>query len=341
MKKLIIGLLLCAMLICAIPFGISADEPQVPTASVYGYQVKENGTAYDYRVVGVLDLPEGYDLAKVTDIGFKIVVDNGVKNASETISCEMVYSSVKGGDLTYHAGTGEDTATDKYLGGSYLFALVIESAPWNLNGDFTPYVTYEGGEGDGANQNLVMMGLENFDPNMPTTLSDGTKIRLIPVTDGTLPLLDRTQKSVWATDFTGTTQTIFDGGKTIDLDNYAGMLVKITPDMETSGLLYRFQFKLANGTTIDMKSATRTYYWYDGTTWTPKTATAQQFTMPNKVEGYAYFEFTYGAENTTFPEVTSSEIANLKIYRPAIKETAAARFATISEWCLVQAIPTP
>ena len=331
MKKLLIAMILCAMILTAIPFCVSAD-PAVPTASVYGYQKRFNYTdmAMDYRVVGTLTLADGYTLADIADIGFAMVLSDGSKQATPSVSGEMVYTAIQGGGITYHAGSGEDTATDIYIGGDYLFLVVIQAAPGELDAQITPYVNY-GGEAHNGEQSVVKL-IDNA--NAPKTLSDGTKVKLIPVTDGVFPE-NTAAVGKFATDFTGTTQSIFDNGATIDLNNFKGMLIKITPNMETSGMNFRFQFKLANGTTVDSKSAARTFYWFDGENWTSTTKTAQHFTMPNKVVGYAYFEFTFGEAGTNFPEVTSSEIANLKIYKPA-SET---RVGSFSEWYLVQAVP--
>lgn len=344
MKKLLIAILLCAALLAAVPFAASADAPEVPTVKYDGYQIRANGTAYDYRVIGVLTLPDGYDLAKVTDVGFKIVVDNVIKTASETVSCKMVYSSVQGGGVTYHAGTGEDTETEKYLGGNYLFVLVIESAPWNLNGSFVPYVTYEEGSGDGTAQDVVMMGLKEFDPNMPTTLKDGTNIKLVPVTDGSLTVADTTViVTKNATEFTGTTQTVFDGDNIINLKQYRGMMIKVTPDKTAnSGMVFRFKFVLSNGTVISLSAVEneeRTHYWYYNGTWTEKTEIYKNnFTMQNNKIVYAYFDFNYITTTlkTAFPELLSgrNQIKNLQV-----EKLKGNRLGTFSEWCLVKEIP--
>lgn len=349
MKKLLIAILLCAALLAAVPFAASADAPEVPTVKYEAYQIRANGTAYDYRVIGVLTLPDGYDLAKVTDVGFKIVVDNVIKTASETVSCKMVYSSVQGGGLTYHAGTGVDTETEKYLGGNYLFVLVIESAPWNLNGSFVPYVTYEEGSGDGTAQDVVMMGLKEFDPNMPTTLKDGTNIKLVPVTDGSLTISDATGVKKAASELDGTTQTIFDGGNAIDLKQYRGLIVRVKPaTAESDGMRIKFAFTLQrNGADVNMVATqsgtdlTHTYYFRYGTKWTEKSVpTTNYFQLQNGKEIYVYCDFHYISTTllTAFPELNSSRnmITNMKIESIG---GSAKRVGTISEWCLVKEIP--
>ena len=288
----------------------------------------------DYRIIGTLTLAEGYTLADISDIGFTVRLSNGVVVADPTVSCEKVYSSIQGGAVTYHAGSGADTETDKYIGGEYLFALVVENAPAELDAEITPYVTYGGNAHNGAQSNVDLVQ----NATAPKTLSDGTKIKLIPVTDGVFP--ENTDKvGMAATAFTGTTKSIFDGITTVDLSEYRGMMIKITPDMDTAGMQFRFQFQLKDSNNFtDTKSAERTFYWYNGENWSATTKTAQQFTMPDKVEGYAYFEFPFidSELNGNFSEVlTTSEVLNLKIYKPA----SSARIGSISEWYLIKALP--
>lgn len=334
MKKLLIAMLLCAMILTAIPFCVSAD-PAVPTASVYGYQKRFNYTdmAMDYRVVGTLTLADGYALADIEDIGFTMVLSDGSKQATPTVSGEMVYTAIQGGGITYHAGSGEDTATDIYIGGDYLFLVVIQAAPGELDAQITPYVNY-GGEAHNGEQSVVKL-IDNA--NAPKTLSDGTKVKLIPVTDGVFPE-NTAAVGTFATNFTGTTQSIFDNGATIDLSNYRGMMIKVTPKSGSGAMQFRFQFTMAaDGKSVDTpKSSALAYYYFDGEKWNPVTATAQQFTMQTK-EIYAYFEFPFGTSSltSTFLHLTASEITNMKIYKPK----SDTRIGSISEWYLVQAVP--
>ncbi len=111
----------------------------------YGFQNKtyentEGDTVVDYRIVGTLDAE---DLSTLSDVGFYVTLTYGGATKVQKVSCKAVYSSVKGGNITYKADEGEDTDTVKYVDGDYLFVLVIPGVPADVSVDakFTPYMT--------------------------------------------------------------------------------------------------------------------------------------------------------------------------------------------------------
>ena len=104
------------------------------------YENTESNTVVDYRIVGTLDAE---DLSTLSDVGFYVTLTyNGVTKVQK-VSCNTVYSSVKGGGITYYAGKGTNTATEEYVDGDYLFVLVIPGVPADVSVDakITPYMT--------------------------------------------------------------------------------------------------------------------------------------------------------------------------------------------------------
>lgn len=335
MKKTLTVLLLCAILIAIVPFAAFAETEDEPIASFYGYQRRFNydEMAVDYRIVGTLTLSEHHSLAEIDDVGFSMVLSDGKVTVTPTVSCEKVYSSIQGEGVTYCAGTGEDTESVRYIGGDYLFVLVIQGAPADLVSSFVPYITYGGDQHNNAGTDITLTDNENA----PKTLADGTKVKLVPVSEGGVFPENTSAVGILATDLAGGKQSVFDGNRTVDLSEYRGMMIKVTTGVASKGgMQFRFQFKMAsNGQLIDSKSNPRTYYHYKNGTWTAVAATAQQFTM-QMGETYAYFEFPFGTSELTgtFTELTASEVSNLKIYKPK----SDTRIGAISEWYLVKAI---
>ena len=134
--------------------GVTVDDSTCSVAAsatrYYGFQNKtyentENNTVVDYRIVGTLDAE---DLSALSDVGFYVTLTYDGVTKVQKVSCKAVYSSVKGGGITYYAGEGTNTATEEYVDGDYLFALVIPEAPSGetISATFTPYMTDANGK---------------------------------------------------------------------------------------------------------------------------------------------------------------------------------------------------
>ena len=158
----------------------------------------------------------------------------------------------------------------------------------------------------------------------PTAPPDGSEWVLTQITDGAFTATGK--KAMFATDFTGTTKTVFDNGNSVKLEHVTGMIMKV--ESTKSKLQWYFNaIQYADGTTQKMTASNKDFYWYDGSTW--KTGTecgvvgATSWTAPTE-SGYAYFDFS----KLTF---TGTEITDIKIYN-----TSDSRLGTYSELYFVQ-----
>ena len=120
--------------------GESADIRYYGFQNSETYENTESNTVVDYRIVGTLDAE---DLSTLSDVGFYVTLTYSGATKVQKVSCKTVYSSVKGGGITYYAGEGTNTATEEYVDGDYLFVLVIPGVPADVSVDakFTPYMT--------------------------------------------------------------------------------------------------------------------------------------------------------------------------------------------------------
>ena len=163
----------------------------------------------------------------------------------------------------------------------------------------------------------------------PTKLADNTAITLVPVSDGILSAAG-TNASGYASNMPYQTTSIFKDGAKINPADYRGMMIKIATTTENHmGLYLRFFFKLADGTEIEIKALGRSFYFYNGETWQTCESgeTATNWVSPAETVGYVYFAFP-------FAEITSSEIADIRIYSSG----SANRLGTFSDWSLVQTV---
>ena len=121
-----------------------APIPAVLSSTTYaGYQTKANSTlTYDYRLVATLTLPAGKTLGDIEEVGIFVTLTNGTTTVSQKISCSTVYKSVEGGGITYRTGTGENVeGSIEYVGGEYIFVVIITGAPASLTATLTTYMT--------------------------------------------------------------------------------------------------------------------------------------------------------------------------------------------------------
>lgn len=161
----------------------------------------------------------------------------------------------------------------------------------------------------------------------PTTLSNGSKIELVSITDGTYTKPSDAKFGMYATKIENKTTCIFDNGATVDISGYAGFLVKKTPNGEGGGIYIRLRVMMADGTELELKSKDRAAYWYDTEGWSTVSGASSNWKLPLNKEGYVFFAFP-------FSEITahgSSVIKDIQIYN---SETN--RSATFSEWSFVK-----
>ncbi len=119
------------------------DNYPIPSAlngtAVYGHQKSDVvADTIDYRIVGGLTTS---DLSTVEDIGFFVTLSDGNNTVTQKVSCKAVYSSVIGGGITYKKGIGTDTDTVEYIGGDYLYVLLVDDIDTDitLNAKLIPY----------------------------------------------------------------------------------------------------------------------------------------------------------------------------------------------------------
>ena len=161
----------------------------------------------------------------------------------------------------------------------------------------------------------------------PTTLSDGTAITATKVTDGIFEVASKNNLSAWSTEFASSSSNIFDGGAKVDLSEYKGILIKATTYAEKNyaGIRFHFKFKLADGTTVTVKSAGRGYKWYNGESWKDVAGATSNWTTPNEESGYLYVAFP-------FDELESKVVTDIGI----VSQSGANRFGNYSDFCLVK-----
>ena len=161
----------------------------------------------------------------------------------------------------------------------------------------------------------------------PRKLSDDTPIVLERITDGTLTADGTAEAVAYSGAFAGTTKTIFDGGAKVNVKNYKGVMVKVTTTTENHyGLYLHFFVKLADGTEVEIKAASRSYEWFDGTKWTTVSGAAQNWVTPNEESVWVYIPFPLS-------EITTDEITDIAI----TSAKSAARLGTFSEFSFVKA----
>ena len=87
-------------------------------------------------------LPTGKTLDDIKDLGFYVTLSDGINTVSQKVSCDTVYNSVTGGGITYYVGNGTNVeGSVEYVGGQYIFVLVITGAPASLSANVTTYMT--------------------------------------------------------------------------------------------------------------------------------------------------------------------------------------------------------
>ena len=162
----------------------------------------------------------------------------------------------------------------------------------------------------------------------PTKLNNGSSIELVSVTDGTYTKPADQKFGMWATGLTDKTTCIFDNDKTVELSQYAGFLVKKTPNTEGGGIYIRFKFMLADGTEVEVKSANRPLYWYDVEGWSEIGGATSNWKLPIEKEGYVFLPFAALTELGTNPVIKDIYIYNSEVDRSAV----------FTEWSLVKVV---
>ena len=158
----------------------------------------------------------------------------------------------------------------------------------------------------------------------PTTGPDGAEMVLTSITDGTMTAPGTNVAiSKRATEFDGTTKTVFDNGNTINPTKCQGMLFRV--DSTLNKVQWYFVFEFSDGTANQtVKGNSVKYNWWNGESWAEYTAGSTSYEAKS-ASGYAYVSFSVLG-------IASENVSNIKIYSP--KSTS--RAGTFSEWSLVQ-----
>lgn len=158
----------------------------------------------------------------------------------------------------------------------------------------------------------------------PTTTPDGEKMVLTPVTDGTLTNKgDNVAVSLYASQFEGTTKTVFDNGNLIDTTTSKGMLMRVDTAEGMGNPQWYVIVTYEDGTTYDVRK--QPFSWWDGTAW--EDGTPKSNNDGNSKIGYLYVDFS----NIGLDQ--SKKISNLKIVSAKSNGT---RAGTFSQWSIVQ-----